>query len=158
MAIRVYEIKVTGIKRVLHIFANLIPFLNKAFAPSLEEFGNKVLQNARGRAATFADTGALMESLTMFRDGDSIVIGPTVPWGPMVRFGTRAHWIGANVEIAPLTWRFIGMHPGTTPNPYLEDAFNEELNNLPAIMNDFVMEEMKNLDEESMGYEEEEGD
>lgn len=154
MSIKLYEVRVTGIKRVVHIFASLVPFLNKAFAPSLEEFGKKVLENAKGRAAMFVRTGYLMESLTMRMEEDSVVIGPTADYGPFVSFGTKAHWIGANIEVAPFTWRFIGMHPGTVPNPYLEDAFNEELQGLPTILNNFVMVSLNELDEESKGYDE----
>jgi hypothetical protein len=36
--------------------------------------------------------------------------------------GTRAHWIGARVQVQTGVWRFIGQHPGTKPRPFMAAA------------------------------------
>ena len=36
--------------------------------------------------------------------------------------GTRPHWIGSAVMVAPGTWRWIGMHPGTAARPFMREA------------------------------------
>jgi len=43
-----------------------------------------------------------------------------------VEKGTAPHWIGAAVKIKGVGWRYIGMHPGTRPMPYLIPSADEE--------------------------------
>jgi phage gpG-like protein len=146
------EIRISGEKRVIFIFENLVSALTRAFPPSLEEFAKRILENARGRAALFARTGELMASLAMQMEGeDTAIIGPTAPYAPFVTWPTGAHWIGANLQVIPFSWRFVGMHPGTSGNTYLQDAAQEEFENLPGILSENIGVELQDLDETSKG-------
>jgi hypothetical protein len=43
---------------------------------------------------------------------------------PYIILGTQPHWIGSPVMIDG-GWVYIGMHPGTSPNDFMENAFVE---------------------------------
>jgi len=43
-------------------------------------------------------------------------------YNPFVILGTQPHWIGSPVLIND-SWVYIGMHPGTAPQDYMEMAF-----------------------------------
>lgn len=64
------------------------------------------------------------------RGGFNVVVTANVPHALYVVKGTRPHSIGSSVEVAPDTWRYIGlspagrgrMHPGTRPNDFMHRA------------------------------------
>ena len=49
-----------------------------------------------------------------------------VAYAIYVETGTAPHWIGSPVKIKGVGWRFIGLHPGTQPIPYLRVSADEE--------------------------------
>ncbi len=49
-----------------------------------------------------------------------------VDYALAVELGTPPHWIGSPVMIRGVGWRYIGMHPGTSPRPALRPAADQE--------------------------------
>jgi hypothetical protein len=52
----------------------------------------------------------------------SAVVGSVAAYAPAVEFGTEPHEINSPVYIKNVGWRYIGMHPGTRPQPYFIPA------------------------------------
>lgn len=68
-------------------------------------------------------TGELSESLVTIRLGRArySVVSKALH-APFVEFGTRPHYIGSPVLIPGVGWRYVVMHPGTRPRPFLRSA------------------------------------
>jgi hypothetical protein len=60
------------------------------------------------------------------------------PWGYYQIFGTKPHWIGSPVFIVNVGWRYIGMHPGTEPNPFIDRADQNRQAESDAEIADFM--------------------
>lgn len=149
-----------GIARVKFIFENLPEKLRESLPETMYDFGEALRLRARANAMSFSRTGRLVVSIEMSiaYQGDTIVVrvGPTILHGPFVSWGTRAHWIGANIEVAPNTWRWIGMHPGHGGNPYLEWSLTEVLPFFPKFLQRYVTSKVLELGKESLPLEFEE--
>ena len=152
------SIEVRGAGRVIYILRNIPFFLKEPLADVLTDFAKGILDTAIEKADSFARKRTLRDSLTMEVMREALIarIGPTAPHGPFVSFPTRAHWIGANIEVAPGVWRFIGNHPGTGGNPYLEWSLIEMAPRLPEILRPYIVEKWLELDTQSRAFEFEE--
>ena len=143
-----------GIARCMFIFSNLPQRLKEALPEAMYEFGDELLRSARRKAFTFSRTGELAASIEMEikyeQDRVQVIVGPTAPHGPFVSFGTRQHPVNARIEVAPGTWRWIGLHPGHGGNPYLEWALVEVAPLLPKFLQPFVIAKVLELDRESL--------
>jgi HK97 gp10 family phage protein len=77
------------------------------------------------------DTGALRKSLAVRVTGDRVIIGPDVPYASYVEFGTKPHVIKPKSKKV-LAFKVDGQqvfarvvhHPGTKPNPFVQDSFD----------------------------------
>ena len=79
--------------------------------------------------------GVLKRSVQM-RPARKDILGWLGLWGSFdveyaiyVELGTSPHWIGGPVKIGrgkAAEWRYIGMHPGTKPIPYLRGTADRE--------------------------------
>ena len=79
-------------------------------------------------------TGLLRSSITVDREYLRKEIGTNVEYAYGVEYGTSPHEVNSSVLIktpddAKGKWRYIGMHPGSDPKPYMRPAFNEVINN-----------------------------
>lgn len=78
------------------------------------------------------DSGDLRRSLAVRVEGDRVIIGPDVPYAGFVEFGTKPHTIKPKAGKKVLTFKVDGQtvfarvvhHPGTKPNPFVEDSFD----------------------------------
>ena len=78
-------------------------------------------------------TGLLRSSITVDREYLRKEIGTNVEYAYGVEYGTSPHEVNSPVLIktpddAKGKWRYIGMHPGSDPKPYMRPAFNEVKN------------------------------
>ena len=129
--------------------------LPKAAQRVLEIIGKKISGDAISE--TPIDTGRLRGSITYAtarnqssitgsaKAGDKIRkpiskyavhIGTNVDYAPHVEYGTRKHAINSPVFMRdPRTgeqfWRYIGMHPGTQPQPFLRPALDRNRKIIP---------------------------
>jgi hypothetical protein len=85
-------------------------------------------------------SGALGQSVQVsYRSPTYAEVGPTVPYGPEVEFGSRAHVIRARngralsfmVGSQRVTVRSV-RHPGTRANPFMAEALAQGLQGLTA--------------------------
>jgi len=143
------EVKTRGIGRVVYIFSNLSPKLQSILPEALMEFSQEILLEAIRRAPIWR--GLLAASFSMEVDPRALraKIGPTAPYAPFVTFGTRPHAINRRVMVLPGIFRFIGFHPGTSPNPYLEESLLTVQPELPKILLPHVLGKIVELDQES---------
>lgn len=86
------------------------------------------------------DTGLLRSRIATDIGNLRAVVEPKTDYAGFVHEGTSPHFIGAPVRIRNVGWRYIGMHPGTKANPFMErgisrakpridDIFKGELEN-----------------------------
>ena len=82
--------------------------------------------------------GTLKRSVQM-RPAKKDALGLVGLWGSFdvnyaiyIELGTPPHWIGSPVKIKGVGWRYIGMHPGTSPIPYLRISADEQYPLLPG--------------------------
>ena len=78
-------------------------------------------------------TGLLRSSITTKHEYLRKEIGTNVEYAKNVEYGTSPHMINSPVLIktpddAKGKWRYIKMHGGSPPKPYLRPAFNEVVN------------------------------
>ena len=78
-------------------------------------------------------TGLLRSSITTKHEYLRKEIGTNVEYAKNVEYGTSPHMINSPVLIktpddAKGKWRYIKMHGGSQPKPYLRPAFNEVVN------------------------------
>ena len=77
------------------------------------------------------DSGDLKKSLAIRVTGDRVIIGPDTPYAGYVEFGTKPHEIRPKTKKA-LAFKVGGQtvfarvvhHPGTKPNPFVQDSFD----------------------------------
>lgn len=105
----------------------------------VRQAGQMMLANAQRTVPR--KTGALAGSLQLILMGPmTAVIGPTLPYGVFVQYGTRPHVIRA-VRATHLA--FMGRngkmvyakevhHPGTRPNPFMTNALADTLDELTS--------------------------
>ena len=95
-------------------------------------------------------TGALRKSIRIRRRkvsrGDFMVVygvGPTVYYGHLVEYGTKAHWIKPRVKrdlAIGQNVRAKVYHPGATPRPYLRPALDSNKDRIISAMRDKLNE------------------
>ncbi len=93
-------------------------------------------------------TGALAQSIVKEVTNDSAVIDVVAPYAPFVVKGTAPHEIRP-VRASCLAFEVAGetvfarlvRHPGTKPDPFLDDAKAEVLSQLPAFFREIFEEE-----------------
>jgi len=141
------EAKTKGFAALRFLFENLPPSLFATLPDVLQEMGEQLLTVAQQKAMMFARTGELAQSLVLEVDKESLTatMGPTAKHGPFVTFGTKPHFIGAPVQVAPGVWRYIRSHPGTRGNTYLEDSLMEVAPNLPVVLAPHVVSAIINV-------------
>ena len=77
-------------------------------------------------------SGRLRDSLGVRISGDKVIVGPDVPYASYVEFGTEPHEIRPKNQNGVLRFKVNGQyvyakvvhHPGTKPQPFVEDSFN----------------------------------
>ena len=98
------------------------------FADKLAILGDTISNDIKNLAVQEAPhrTGNLQASIRAESDGPfSYIISPdegVAPYALFVILGTQPHWIGSSILIPNVGWRYIGMHPGTAPNDFLQRA------------------------------------
>lgn len=85
-------------------------------------------------------TGKLKQSIAIKVDAHKVTIGPNTDYAAYVEFGTKPHeirpknkkalsWIGPNGR----RYAKVVHHPGTRPNPFVRNAFNDWADTLGAM-------------------------
>ena len=85
---------------------------------ALGQIGREVEEEAKQRAPV--RTGALRGSIKHRLSPTKVEVYTDLFYAWFVEHGTRPHWIGSPVLIPGVGWRFIGLHPGTRPQPFFE--------------------------------------
>ena len=49
----------------------------------------------------------------------SLILGASAPYASFLEFGTAPHFVGSAVFLKGIGFRYIGLHPGTPPSPFL---------------------------------------
>ena len=85
-------------------------------------------------------TGNLHSSLRNESTGPfSYIIYPdegVAPYALFVILGTAPHWIGHAINMPGIGWRYIGMHPGTAPNDFLQRAEDQSQSIIDSDVNE----------------------
>ncbi|MEM3527884.1 MAG: HK97 gp10 family phage protein [Candidatus Bathyarchaeia archaeon] len=119
----VVEVNLTSFKRCM-----------RSTCKNFEQINNMILDAAqivvrRMRDLAPVRTGMLKANIIIQREGDRILIGPTVPYAPYVISGTKP---SPGRYVPAISRRLVnprhpsfGMHPGIAPNPFVERTFRE---------------------------------
>lgn len=140
-----FRVEIRGVGRVRSFLRRIIPFLFQGQPDALEEFTRKVWVRAREKAP-IGWTGLLVQHVEYQVDRKALIgrVMVNVPHAVYVISGTQPHWIGANILIIPPDlWRFIGLHPGQAANPFLTEAFEEELPELGNTLSPIIFRKLR---------------
>lgn len=107
------------IRKAIKRWPEKLNIVNREFIPTA---GNIVLGDAISNAPV--DNGTLRGSITLQTEKDLATIGTPLNYAPYVEYGTRPHPINSAVKIKGVGWRYIGQHPGTTEQPYMRPAID----------------------------------
>lgn len=106
--------------------------------PLIERLADRAEQIMREKAP--ARTGSLKASIMKEIRGKEAVIGPTAPHAIYVVFGTRSHEIrpaharALRFEVAGrVVFAMRVRHPGTRPQPFIQETLDQTLSELPSI-------------------------
>lgn len=113
----------------------IIQRLPDALTTLLDDIGSDVEALMKDEAPV--RLGDLQNSVTT----DSVsmterIVWPTMEYAPFVILGTRPHEINSSIMIEG-NWFYIGMHPGTSPNPFTDRAADRADPFIETRMNEF---------------------
>ena len=108
--------------------------LHKAVSELIEKGKEKVREKAPKPGQKPWTTGDLRNSIKsrLSELQGEIYTEKFYAW--FVEKGTRSHWIGSPVLIGGVGWRYIGQHPGTTPQPMFDPTRRELEDDAPQIV------------------------
>ncbi|MGQ9640330.1 MAG: HK97 gp10 family phage protein [Candidatus Bathyarchaeia archaeon] len=105
--------------------------VNKTLAEEIDKIILDSAQIVAERMGMLAPvrTGQLKASITLQRESDKVLIGPTAPYAPYIILGIRP---SPGRYVPAIERRLVnpqhpsfGMHPGIAPNPFVERAWLE---------------------------------
>ena len=77
------------------------------------------------------------------QDDDVCYVGTNVNYAQAIEYGSKPHFIGSPVKMRKIGWRYIGMHPGYTGQPFLRPAVDIERGNITKDMALAIQAKMK---------------
>lgn len=114
---------------------------------ALDEVGKLVAESAKQNLTTNGnvDTGALRDSITYRVEGNSVIIGTTIPYAPYIEMGTGLFaFHGDGRKEVP--WHYKDRNgnwhttSGIHPHPYLEPALFQNREAIVRLIKNAVLE------------------
>ncbi|MHB8928763.1 MAG: hypothetical protein ACYC9Q_14170 [Bacillota bacterium] len=121
--------QVKGVEQVKRRFRELPSKVIGKLVDAVDWCDRRVANEAKGTKLFKDRTAHLRGSIQPVppKVEKNVVIGQVVAgaeYAAFVHEGTRAHRIDSPIKIAGVGWRYIGMHPGTSPRPFMQQALD----------------------------------
>ncbi|MCS7142409.1 MAG: HK97 gp10 family phage protein [Aigarchaeota archaeon] len=104
----------------------------------IEAFLREIARETSRRAGQLAPrrSGALASSISFTRRGrTSYSVGSSLEYAPYLEFGTRPFIVDSPVYVTGVGWRYIYLHPGIRPRPYLMNAVRLSFHERRSVLN-----------------------
>lgn len=122
-------VRVRGAEELKRRFHELPPKVIGKLVHAVDWCDRRVVTAAKGTKLFKDRTGHLRGSIQPVppKVEGARVVGQAVAGAEYAQFvhdGTKAHKVNSPVMIAGVGWRYIGMHPGTAPRPFMQEALD----------------------------------